>query len=502
VSLHPRSCESLQKTNSASHYQLRHLISSPEPDLLYYASAKDIYCLNVATKTQAKIASLTWEARCTASGYGYVCVGCHDNATVAIIKVKGFPPADPTDVDALLPLHFLSRTTLPRPPRLASPSQPKYETIGDDIVNSISIHKLPNSGDRQDDVVAVLTNNDKSVRIFSLKEHKLVATLRMSFPMNHATISPDGQLLVAVGDKHIGYFFKRTQNNRTAKTVRTTEEQADPPDWTLIQEVSLYVPSDSSLVGYFATAWSPSGHLCAMGSESGYITVFDMELLKRCEYGEDAIIQVISSTRPDLHGSTAGPGAIRTMQFSPAPWDLLVWSEDQARVCVADIRSDLKVKQILALDSKEEGLNKVHIADFDVELNPTLSNLQEEEDFIRRYRRTLDTEGNAAAVDLAYDHIDAERRQPQRHRGVVESDNDPHGLTAHERQVLEALRTTRQRDGSREQAPTPRSINYNTFATPALARRYILYSHFIRHKTDSSSQGTRSCERTGSYGTA
>ncbi|KAF2636786.1 hypothetical protein P280DRAFT_140742 [Massarina eburnea CBS 473.64] len=446
-----------------AHYQLRHFISSPEPDLLYYASGEDVFCLNAATKTQTRIVSLPWEARCTASGYGYVCVGCvggAEHGNFAAMKVAGFPPADPTDVDALLPLDLSTRATLPRPPLLASPATPKFATIGDDIVNSISIHKLAED-DGEDDVVAVLTNNDKSVRIFSLSTHEQVTELWLPFPMNHATISPDGELLVAVGDQHIGYFFKRTRS-KSGSPKKTTEEQVDPPDWTLIHEVCLFVPSESSLEGYFTTAWSPSGRLCAVGSESGYITVFDIDLLMHCEEGEEAIIHVISSTRPDLHGSVAGPGAVRTMQFSPAPWDFLIWSEDQARVCIADLRCGLKVRQVLTLDQKEEGLDKVQIADFDVELNPTLNNLQEEEAFIRQYHRTLDTEGNAAAVNLAYDYMDTtERRRVQnRHRGVVESDNDPHGLTAQERQVLETLRTTRQRDTAREQVPTPRSINY------------------------------------------
>ncbi|KAF1948858.1 hypothetical protein CC80DRAFT_497946 [Byssothecium circinans] len=453
-----------------AHYQLRHFISSPETDLLYYASAEDVYCLNAATRTQARIATLPWKARCTASGYGYVCVAGADHGNFAAIKVTGCPSANAMDVDALLPLDLSSRT-LPRPPFLASPSSPSYATIGDDIVNSISIHKLTVDGNGPDDVVAVLTNNDKSVRIFSLKRHEQLTELWLPFPMNHATISPDGQLLVAVGDQHVGYFFRRTKS-KSASPRKTTEERADQPEWTLIQEVCLFVPPKSSLEGYFTTAWSPSGRLCAVGSESGYITVFDIDLLMHYENGEDAIIEIISSTRPGVQEGAAGPGAVRTMQFSPAPWDFLIWSEDQARVCIADLRSDLKVRQVLTLDRKEEGLESVQIADFDVELNPTLNNLQEEEDFIRRYHRTLDSEGNAAAVHLAFDYMDsAERRRvQQRHRGVVESDNDPHGLTAHERQVLEALRTTRQRDAPREQAPLARSINYNTSGASTQAR--------------------------------
>ncbi|KAJ4292002.1 hypothetical protein N0V90_009901 [Kalmusia sp. IMI 367209] len=453
------------------HYQLRHFISSPEPGLIYYASNRDdpagrdvgsdVYCLNAITHTQTRIAELPWEARCMTAGHGYVCVGGADDGHFAAIKVKGFPPSNSTHVDALLPLDFASRATLPRPTALNALEQPELDKIGDDIVNSISIHKLPAEGGKEEDVVAVLTNNDKTVRIYSLTRKQEVTVLDFPFPMNHATISPDGQFLVAVGDMHNGFFFERSKTKKTniAKNLDGRVEST-PPDWALLQEVCLHVPAGSHIEGYFTTAWSPSGSLCAVGSECGYITIFDMELLKRCEYGEDAIFRLISSTRPDI---TYGAGAVRTMMFSPAPWDFLIWSEDQARVCIADLRCRVKIKQVLTLDPKDEDTERVEIANFEyAELSPAETELRREADFIRNYRHTLTADGTGAAASLANEYIDsAERRRLHRQLGVVDSDDDPHGLTAHERSVLETLRTTRQRDQAREQGITPRSINYN-----------------------------------------
>jgi WD40 repeat protein len=417
------------------------------------------------------VTTLPWEARCTAAGHGYVAVGGAEEGNFAAIKVAGFPPADPADVDALLPLHLASRSTIPRSPLLGAAHRIQLEKIGEDIVNSISIHKFPAEDDGEDEVVAVLTNNDKTVRVYSLTQNLEVAVLDLPFPMNHATISPDGQLLVAVGDHNSGFFFERVRTPKPS-SMKTPEgrSQSLPLEWALHEEISLYVPKGSGIEGYFTTAWSPSGRLCAVGSECGYITIFDVELLKSCEYGQDAIVEVISSSRPD---TTIGPGAVRTMQFSPAPWDFLVWSEDQARVCIADLRCGLKVKQTLTLDPKDKELEKVAIANFDLTLSPELQDLRREADFIRRYRRALDSEGTAAAVDFATDYIEHsnERRRLHRQLGVVESDNDPHGLTAHERQVLEALRTTRQREEIREQSTAPRSINYRATDT-SLARRY------------------------------
>ncbi|KAL5119452.1 hypothetical protein ACEQ8H_002722 [Pleosporales sp. CAS-2024a] len=444
-----------------AHYQLRHFISSPEPDLVYYASGANVYCLNAATRTQAHVTTLPWDARCTASAHGYVCIGGADEGNFAAIKVHGFPPADPSDMDASLAIDFHRR--LPRPPLLGAAHRIRYEKIGEDIVNSISIHKFPPHGHGPAEVVAVLTNNDKTVRIYSLTQNLELTVLDLPFAMNHATISPDSHLLVAVGDAPFAYFYQRTSADKPA-TAKTAEgpSHMSPPEWTLLEQVPLYRPTTGPCAeGYFCTAWSPLGRLCAVGSECGYITVFNVALFAQVHVGEDAVVQLISSTRPN---TTAGAGAVRTMHFSPSPWDLLVWSEDQGRVCVADLRSGLKVKQVLSLDPNEAGMEQAEIADFHLTTSPEMHELRREADFIRNYRRALDSDGTAAAVHAAneYFEADSERQRFHRQLGVVESDNDPHGLTAHERQVIETLRSTRQRAETQEQGIAPRSIHYNT----------------------------------------
>lgn len=538
-----------------SHYQLRHFISSPEQDLIYYASGNDIYCLNAATHTQSHLATLPFEARCTASGFGYVCVGGADDGNFAAIKVAGVPVENGYSPDTSLParqetgpprnrhntdtsmpvdaMHFESgppanayNTDTPLPvdgmrfesahpanthnmdmlspfdilrfeighppahnpntsvpvdlmrresarPHVGTAHRIRLEKIGQDIVNSISIHKLPAAtSDGRDDVVAVLTNNDKSVRVYSLVDNIELCCIDLPIAMNHATISPDGKFLVAVGDQQTGFFFERYLPG--PERPSTWKEPSDrlnsvPPVWKLFEEVALYVPSSQCAEGYFTTAWSPSGRLCAVGSECGYITVFDVDHLKVAEYGEDAILQVISSTRPDVCTSA---GAVRTMQFSPAPWDFLIWSEDQGRVCVADLRSGLKVKQVLTLDPRDEDLDTIEIGSFETSLAPEMSELRREADFIRRYRRTLDSEGTQAAVNAANEYFEAdlERQSALRRLGVVESDNDPHGLSFEERRILETLRTSRHALEGRQPGVRPRSINYTTAGHVEAAR--------------------------------
>ncbi|KAI8938526.1 hypothetical protein NX059_004412 [Plenodomus lindquistii] len=441
-----------------AHFQLRHFISCPEPDLIYYASGPDVYCLNTATRTQAHVTTLPFDARCTSAGHGYVCVGGAENGNFAAIKVTGHPPADPSDVDASLPLDLDHRA-----PLLGTAARVCLEKIGENIVNSISIHRLPDTADEAGQIVAVLTNNDKTVRVYSLTQNLELCVLDLPFAMNHATISPDGQMLVAVGDSPTAYFFEYCNVSKASDykhqdgTIHSLS-----PEWTLLEQVKLYIPDGSRADGYFTTAWSPSSRLCAVGSECGYITVFDAELIKYVEDPQDAIIQTIQSTRPD---NQHGPGSVRTMYFSPAPWDLLIWSEDQGRVCVADLRTGLIVRQVLTLDPEEEGIEKVEIADFDLTLTPEMHELRREAEFLRGYRRALDSEGTSAAVDVAQTYFDGDyerRRALQRQLGVVESDDDQFGLSAHERQVIETLRSTRPRSDGREPEITPRSIVYST----------------------------------------
>ncbi|EKG10217.1 hypothetical protein MPH_12667, partial [Macrophomina phaseolina MS6] len=457
-----------------AHYQLRHYISCEGQDILYYASGTDIFALNTSTQKRTHIATLPFETRCTASGHGWLCCGGEDEGHFAAIKLDGASSAA-ADVDALLPLD-LGNPPLGRPS--TTPSV-KLERIGEEIVNSISIHKFASEeADREDEVVAVLTNNDKTVRIYCLTHGLEEAVLDLPFPMNHATISPDGNLLVAVGDYHQVFFFERDRaRNRSHSAKPDLRSGAGPGDWANICVAPLHVPPNSATTGYFTTAWSPSGKLCAVGSECGYISVFDTDLLASSEYGEDAIVQVIRSTRPD---TTHGPGAVRTMVFSPQPWDLLIWAEDQARVCVADLREGLLARQVLSLDPKEEGVTRIDTPLVDIEearessgsernreIARLESELTQEQDLINRHRRALASAASdtSAALEVVGEFMSAVL-QRRRHAGVVESDNDPHGLTAQERSILDALRTREHRDivqRERERiASIPRSINYST----------------------------------------
>jgi hypothetical protein len=347
----------------------------------------------------------------------------------------------------------------------------KLERIGEEIVNSISIHQIHDEDTHLYDVVAVLTNNDKTVRVYSLPQALETCVLDLPFPMNHASISPDGTTLVAVGDSNQAFFYTRTLSQPPPQIPKPHNRlNTSNVTWDLANIVHLRAGDPTSQPGYFTTAWSPNGSLVALGSEGGYITVFDMDIFAQCasDEAEDAIVATIPSTRPNIVAALH-PGAVRSMIFSPEPWDLLIWAEDQGRICIGDLRTGLKTKQVIELKLDEEGLKKIELEDVvteDPAEGDRLEDLQQE--ILSRYPEVRNPveQGNFATELL---------QARERERYLAESahttvptlrysatEDDPRGLTAHEQQILEALRTTRQREEARTQGSTPRSINYTS----------------------------------------
>lgn len=347
----------------------------------------------------------------------------------------------------------------------------KVERIGDEIVNSISIHRVQDEEAHLDDIVAVLTNNDKTVRVYSLPQGLETRVLDLPFAMNHATISPDGQTMVAVGDVNQAFFFQREILEPSPQIHKPHNRLTSASvEWTLTNVVTLHLSEPAGTMGYFTTAWSPNGRLAAVGSEGGYITVFDIDILINPDLDDAAaVVAVVPSSRPDV--INPHPGAVRSMMFSPEPWDLLIWAEDQGRICIGDLRTGLKTRQVISLEPKEEGLQRATVEDLESDVEPyatrDLDDLERE--FIARYRQLGDS---SRAVNYANDYIEARRRTRQiqsvreqshaetaRARAALLGD-EPQGLTAQEQVILETLRTTRQREDARSQG-TPRSGNYN-----------------------------------------
>lgn len=260
--------------------------------------------------------------------------------------------------------------------------------------------------------------------------------------MNHASISPDGKLLIAVGDQPQAFFCKRL---RLPSVAIEGEIAFARYEWHEMAEPKLSLAHSSDTC--FSTAFSPSGHICAIASEAGVITIFDTTMIRDDMQTDEAVIDILRSSRPYLGRDKCG--AVRSMSFAPAPWDLLAWAEDQGRVCVIDLRNAFRSRQTIELEIDSPSLNRVSMSDMD-DRNSTSEQRQLEIEvrFAQRHRELLDAQDHLAAVSHAADYMElaAERRRIEReirNSGPEALREEQMQLTENERQILDSIRTNR-----------------------------------------------------------
>lgn len=317
----------------------------------------------------------------------------------------------------------------------------------------------------------LLSNNDATVKIFSLLKHEVIETLKHPFPMNYSIISPDSEILVAVGDECRVFFYKRKQiygrydayeGNNLARYR-----------WELIASPTVGVEGHFNCECAFTIAFSPSGHLCAVGSQEGLICVFGMEALKSLrddDSAEAAIQSKFLSSRPSV--GEVGPGAVRSMAFSPEPWDLLVWAEDVGRAGIADVRQThnqgFSRRQVLHLDLMSADLELCQIEDV---TDPFLKELDPEARVIRQYREAMDLHDDPTSFRQILGRTEAaatamQRRLRRQNRPPSHGISDlPQDLTDEERHIINAIGSSRytlnetESSGVRTYSP-PYSVHY------------------------------------------
>lgn len=288
--------------------------------------------------------------------------------------------------------------------------------------------------------------------------------------MNHASISPDQELLVAVGDKPQAFFFKKIS------LAHATEDGGNAFadfDWLSISEpvLSLADPQDSC----FTTAFSPSSHMCAVASQTGVVTVFDTFLVKNDMETDDAVIDVLKSSRGISRDNMCG--AIRAMSFAPAPWDLLAWAEDQGRVCVTDLRYRFNSRQTIELDVDAPELNRINTSAYDAGDHIAEERQMEiQARFIMHQREALAAQNYPATISHTADYLEAAAAQTARRRRILSENqasvrdaladfSEDSALTDRERQTLEAMigrTSSRDSDGTTTGSSqwNPYSMNY------------------------------------------
>lgn len=304
-----------------SHHQLRNFISTVYRGKIFYVNKYDVYILDLDSHQRTLLVTIPFEARCLAAAHGWVCVGGETRGDCAFVHI-GEENGQPGNF-----CHELI-----------------VKMLGKEIVNAMNIQLLkPESDHGRDELVVLISNNDHTVTIFSLCQRAVLTTIEHPQPMNYAALSPDSTIMAAVGDENKVYFMKRSLDEDALSTQSDTNIFLGY-DWRPIAapDIPRGVPHPEDFS--FAVAFSPDGHLCAVSSQGGAITVFDMNAISDTSCpAEDAILCTFRSSRDPPWG------CVRSLAFSPASWDLLAWAEDHGRIGLADVRYGFQRRQHLHL---------------------------------------------------------------------------------------------------------------------------------------------------------
>lgn len=370
-----------------------------------------------------KITDLPFEASCVASGCGWFCAGSEQGGYFAAFKITDVPPRSST-------YDYIGDHARP-PIRIE-----KWDNL---IINSISIHELPAHDVSGPEIVALVTNNNSNVRMYSLSHEELLLKLEFEFAMNHASISPDGKYFIIVGDLNRAYIGKSIlEKENDASRIKSSAGKPVRSTWTHLREINLHKHPAASKTGYFTTAWSSNNRLCATASENGYITLLDVSCFEDLE--ADPVLRVMPSSAP-THSS--GPGSVRSMSFLPSIYDQLLWVEDNGRACLADLRDGLLTRQNIDLDASSRDVTLVQPEDF--------TDLPELE-----------------AVDHASD-IDVMTSRQRSHWLAEETPTSTEaimeGLTDQERHIIDGIRLTRTRE---ERIAAQRRLRLHTSNAPPI----------------------------------
>lgn len=430
------------------HYQLRHFISTEEDGRIYYTAREDVVALHLATGKRQRLASLPFLAQCLGAGFGWVGVGGQNGCCVFVdVRERS------AGVDELLPLNLNIHARPGDEPQdigLYHPIRPRKHVhdVSTDYINAITIFRIASEEKGIDDEeVALVATNDRSVEIFSLRQMKVIATLCFAVHMNHASISPDGKLMIACGDSPRAYFLRRV---RRPGHVHDGDGVYAKYEWEEIASVRLQAtePGDTC----FSTAFSPSGHICTIASQFGVVAVFDVSRIVEGMGDDDAVIDAFTSSRPAAveEVTRSMPGAIRSTAFSPGPWDLFAWAEDHGRVCIADLRDGFRTRHLIELNPHSHGISRFEISAVEDHSITELHELDLERSFLRRQRNLQAASEQLASLQSNADYIEnaAERRRRSRELantfGTISSASSD--LNEMERQILQTLRVERLQD--------------------------------------------------------
>lgn len=422
------------------------MISAPHGGYVYFPLASTIYRLNIHTCCRELVATIKFAPRCLSAAPGWICCG-GEYGQVAVIRLveEDQDIGDgPVSADSRLPLDLdpsrraIDSLTIHNKGMKES-SFVRTTKVGGQVVNCVTFWFPPSkpSTDIYNAPVVVLANNDCTVTITDLRSSDELQTIKFTDCINRALISPNGRLLISIGDDPFMYVHSRS--SRKQEWVQACK----------IQLAGQSYSDEEDKKGSFAASFSKSGKHLAVGTQYGIISVFDTTTLTDPE--ADSLITAFTTSRPN-----SKRGAVRDIEFSPEPHDLLVWTENTGRVGIADARDNFMSRQIITVDTREEGMSRVGLVDRD-----DIALVSESDG--ARYRspenRILAAEveaGRSDSPDLLSENIANARLRDEITSDMLER-LVPHGESA-SFQVLQALQEQRRaRDAMREARETRES---------------------------------------------
>ncbi|QDZ21833.1 WD40 repeat domain-containing protein [Chloropicon primus] len=247
------------------HWQLRDLVSSSEN------SSSEVYCVNgekvvlydTATSHSRVVQQLNYQPTSMTVAHGFLATGGTKSELDVFSLTEG--------------------TTICK------------NYVGGNVNNALHIGK-----DSSGELRLFLSNNDKTVKVFSLPSMTVIATLTFPVAINYASLSPDGNFLVAVGDSNQTYLYSAGQSSGYQR-IRTFSEA-----------------SDSGM----CCAWNSSGMCFASASQDGSVCVWDLR-----------------STKVLAKLQTQDKTACRVVKFSSGLTDLMAFSEHYSKFHVVDART-------------------------------------------------------------------------------------------------------------------------------------------------------------------